>query len=706
MQTKSIFKRASPLLINIIKNKNEKGGITFLLPTKYISEEAAQLGMFFNNYFNRCHKKKETYRTFFANSHLEALNGAIKIIREKHLLRNKHSNGIIFIFDPSNSMKMFFNPLEKEDTKALVPGLRFSSNWDEVISIFDSQDNEIIGFICGYDGQINLEKIDDIFNKCQSRHIYTGLDQGCLKEWYQSYPKFIFSNPPDIFLFGENLTNYELPFGSFSMTSSMYAPWNTISTCLTHSSCFSGNTLTLSLILAYFNQYKLIEKNGEMKISRKQKFDNYASYINPKISLIFKVTGLSPEVKYAKKSRLMINNGKTEEEILDCIAGSGCCLRGHNPDDIIPNVLMVHDYSHDYWKDLTNLLAKQTGLPHLFSATSGSSAVDFSIILCLLTHPLKTRIITFKDNYSGKSLIALNLTRFKQYRLPFLPLYFDILEMNPFETGAKETLTKELLSGNIALVWFEIMQGQGLDCIPKEILDVIQLNKEAGDYLIGIDEILTGMYRTGNFLCSEDKVTNPDIITLAKGTSDMTFPMACVLVSDKIYQKACGTNPSLVKDLETKYINQLGSHIFLNALNSAISQSLDKHVKKMGKALKEYLEPLIKKSKFLKEIKGEGLILYLKVNKKIFPFNIFEEELIEFLLSPYYLRKGKILLLNSRLMPSLTINAEEIKEISQKIIKVWDEINSVTLFFYLLKQIFIIYLMCFINKTRHLFKPK
>ena len=228
----------------------------------------------------------------------------------------------------------------------------------------------------------------------------------------------------------------------------------------------------------------------------------------------------------------------------------------------------------------------------------------------------------------------------KYFRTPFYPLYFDIIEIDPFKKGASEELKRELLSGEVALVWFEILQGQSLDLIPEDILATINENQVEGGYFVGVDEILTGMFRTGNFLCSEGRILNPDIIALAKGASDMIFPTAYVLVSQRVYQSAHQHNPVLVEKLKTHFINQLGAHITLHGISKALEMNLGRHVKEMGIFLKILVQDAVACSTMHQNIVGEGLLLYIKLNKKAFPINILQEEFVEFLMSCHYLKRG------------------------------------------------------------------
>ena len=692
------------MLLKELRLKNQEEKITFLLPTKYISEEAAQLGLLLDHIANKRRRKRTIHRTFFASCHWETLSGTVKLMRHHYWLsQGSRSSSIqrVLIYDPSNELRSVFNPFsDVDESRLLVPGLQFESSFQKVCALIQG-DKRFIGFICCWDGLIPMEEIDRLFSLCKAKNVFTALDEALLDNWYLERAFHVFSSPPDVYILGENIANKEIPFACFTMTAEMYSPWNNIASCLTHSSSYSGNTISISMILALFRKHGLDGPERFIAGNKKAKYRAYATYVNPSIAWIFYSTHLSPEVMTAKGSWL--TERRTHRKILDGIAGSGCCLRGHNPSDLIEEVLQEHDPCHDYWEDLCQKFLQLTDLPHVFPAVSGSSATDVGIILSLLANQPRKRIITFKHNYSGKSLISLNVTRFEYFRSPFYPLYFDVLEIDPFQMGASEELRKELLSGEVALVWFEILQGQSLDFIPDDIIETINTHQSEGGYLVGVDEILTGMFRTGNFLCSEGKILNPDIIALAKGVSDMVFPMACVLVSDRVYQSSSQNNPVLVEKLKSYFVNQIGAHIALHGLKKALEMNLGKHVRAMGNLFKELTQEAVTASKLHQSIVGEGLLIYLKLNKKSFPINILKEETVEFLMSCYYLARGNILFLNSRITPSLTINSHEVSEFSRKIVEVLNTTNSLILFLFCLKKMIHIYTLCILQRIREKF---
>lgn len=650
----------------IIREKILNKEATYFMPTKYISYEAVKLAKFFSDHISSLADKNKVYRTFFASSHVEALYGTIKIIRHNSYRYGK--KGLVLVINCSESVQHFFNPLQLGLKEQLIPDVVFTDNINYLVN--ENKQN-ISGVILCIDEATDIAEINKIMRISKEIGALFALDEARLLNWHQKHlQKNSLHCVPDIYIAGENLTNHEIPYGSFSMQAKIYKPWNNIRHCLNHSSSNSGNTLTLSAILSLLNKYGLISQEQLVKKGMDWRIKGYAKYVNPIISLLFDVTKLSPEIVSAYQNTLICFKGKKEYKIIDAVGGSGCSLRGHNSQDILYEVLDKHDSSVNYWQELAKKLCELSNLAHAFPSVSGSTAVDQAIIIALLASPKKRKIITFSYNYAGKSLIALNLTRYQTYQQPFAPLYDSIIEVDPFSKESSSYFVKSCADGDVALVWFEVMQGNDLREIPQELINTILKCREKFGFFIGVDEILTGMYRTGTFLYAHQRNIPYDIVTIGKGLTDMTFPQGAVLVSANVYQKALSQNKQLVESLSAYYRNQLGSHIALHALSKVEQEQISKRVHRNGDMLKERLSHIAKSTGFISEIRGHGMILYLTLNPEMLAIKVFGVEITEFLLSSYYLEHGNILLLNSRMTPSLYLSNIEITNLCNAIEKV------------------------------------
>ncbi|MDF5733138.1 MAG: aminotransferase class III-fold pyridoxal phosphate-dependent enzyme, partial [Rhizonema sp. PD38] len=484
---------------------------------------------------------------------------------------------------------------------------------------------------------------------------------------------------PDIFIMGEKLTNSEIPFSVFSMTDRLYKPWNTLEKSLLHSSTFGGNLLALTKVKEVllslkdcshevFKECKLIETDKE------KKFFYFSKYINGKLRQFYKLTGYDIDIKEASGCYFQVekSSGKVEK-ILDGVSGGGLGIFGHNPDDLEASVLSKHDFSHDYWADLSKELTSRTRFETVFPAVSGATAVEIGMSLCLVAQKQKKKMIVFQNNYAGKLLLPLVATTGYTYgglkanpSKIFQPLYSEVVVIDVFKEGAEQQLLSEIQSGQVGLIWFEYIQGKVGKNIPDKIIDIINKYKEDFGYYIGIDEILMGLYRSGRFLSHEGKVHEPDIVTFSKGLTYLTFPIGVTLVSKAVYSQAIIREPNLVKQLEVCYKNQLAAHIACHCLERMHKENIAEHVQSQLVYLQNRLEEMRCKNSLFKEILVNGLFfgVYSKLPWWLEVILKFGGELGKGLylvaLTRCWIEEGVFVFVDTRLLPSLTLSRQEI----------------------------------------------
>lgn len=654
-----VFTQPSKLLLQTIVDKNQSRHATFYLPTKYISSEIGLSGKALSDLVDKKSKKAKGSKTFFCSSHLEGIYGAIKIMRHNAFV-NKDKRNTILILDPKLDLIDFFNPLKVEDSSSqVIPNVICVQDVCKAEELIE-KNKKLIGFIALLEDESQSLEIESLINLCKINLMLTAVSEGLLNNWHEKTHKINMVSSPDIYIFGENLLNSEMPFGAICISKKTYSPWNTINDCLTHSSTYTGNTLALTFFLMLYHQMNFKELEIYILENSKNITSYFESYINPVIALLYRSNRLNPKINFASRSKINLDlpHGKKRVNVIDCVGGSGCSLRGHNPEGIEQTVYSYQN-KQDYWSELSKEINKLTGLGYCIPAISGSSAVDLALTLAILAINPKKTILTFKENYSGKSLLALNLSRFQEDYEPFAPLYPKVIEFDPFSDDANQKLETLFKEHDIALVWFEVLQGESLSKIPKAIIQFLMKNKKRYQYFIGIDEVLTGFFRTGSFLNYQQTGLEPDLVAIGKGMSDMTFPLAGVLLSDQIYSLASTQNAPLVKKIDTYYLNQLGACIALHALRCAQTQNLASHAKLMEKYFKKGIEKSLQTSTLIKDIKGEGLMLYLNLNKKCHAVKILGPFTTEFILTSIFLNKKNLHLFNLRITSAVNISQAE-----------------------------------------------
>ena len=253
----------------------------------------------------------------------------------------------------------------------------------------------------------------------------------------------------------------------------------------------------------------------------------------------------------------------------------------------------------------------------------------------------RNKIVTLKNSFHGRTMATISATGqdvFHNFFFPFLE-GFSFAEANNYD----ETIEK--LKDNACAVIMELIQGEG-GVIPldKEYVQKIKEYCEKNDILFIVDEVQTGVGRTGKFLCSEHFNIEPDITTLAKGLGG-GLPIGAMLMNKKCsdvfvpgdHASTFGANPVVASGaLEVLKI---------------IDENLLKEVEKKSQYIKEKLIKLNN----VESVDGIGLMLGVGLKN-----GLNAREVVEKCISKGVIpltAKNKI-----RLLPPLTITDEELEK--------------------------------------------
>jgi acetylornithine/succinyldiaminopimelate/putrescine aminotransferase len=371
---------------------------------------------------------------------------------------------------------------------------------------------------------------------------------------------------------------------------------------------------------------------------------------------------INVDVRKAEGSYIYTSSvfGKLRKK-LDCVGSGGCNVFGHNREDLIYKVLDKHSAGFDYFAQLNEKMYGATGLEKMFQAVSGASAVESGLIMSLLAAAPKKKIVIFKGNFGGKTLAALNVTAANHYY--FNPVYKDIKIIDPHAANAVEETTKLLTSGEVAIVWMEVIQGRTLQAVPENIISLVNEYREQYNYFVGIDEILNGINRTGNFTSYDPALIRPDIITFAKGFSGMVMPVSIVMISDEVYKRARIKNEEAVQFLENLYKNQLSCHIAMHVMDKLVTERIPENVAELSIYLKEGITSVAAKTPLIRNIETHGLHIHVNVDLKKFPFKYFGYDRSNFILTELFYTKGNFMSLFGRLLPPLNLRKDEARQV-------------------------------------------
>ncbi|WP_425427185.1 aspartate aminotransferase family protein [Sulfurihydrogenibium subterraneum] len=214
----------------------------------------------------------------------------------------------------------------------------------------------------------------------------------------------------------------------------------------------------------------------------------------------------------------------------------------------------------------------------------------------------KYEIITFEGSFHGRTLATVTATAQPKYHEGFYPLVggFKYAKFNDINS------VKNLITDKTAAILIELVQGEGgVNPADKEFIkDLYNLCKEK-DILFTVDEVQTGIGRTGKLFAYQHFEIQPDIISLAKGLGG-GVPIGAIIAKDKIAKSFVpGTHASTFGG---NYLSTVAAKV---VLEEVLSEGFLDKVQKVGDYLKESLKV------FGYPVKGLGLMVGMDLPKDI-----------------------------------------------------------------------------------------
>ncbi len=271
---------------------------------------------------------------------------------------------------------------------------------------------------------------------------------------------------------------------------------------------------------------------------------------------------------------------------------------------------MMHVSNYYYTKNLieaSKLLVENSPFDKVFFCNSGAEANEGALKLAKKYGKLKSedkvQIIAMKKSFHGRTHGALAVTGQEKYQKSFMPLIPNVsyADYNDIDS------LKAIMSDKTCAVILEVIQGEG-GIIPGDpaYLQAVEALCKAHDALLIVDEVQTGIGRTGTLFAFEQFGINPDIVTMAKGLGAGVpiGAMACTSKADVLvpgdHASTFGGNPLVTA----------AAKVVLKELT--VNHLLD-HVKEVGAYLKRELLKLQKEFDCIKEVRGLGMMLGMEL---------------------------------------------------------------------------------------------
>jgi acetylornithine/succinyldiaminopimelate/putrescine aminotransferase/nucleoside-diphosphate-sugar epimerase len=332
---------------------------------------------------------------------------------------------------------------------------------------------------------------------------------------------------------------------------------------------------------------------------------------------VLRILGFDKSYRSASGSYLYDEDGR---QYLDMHSGEGFASLGHaNPD--VKAVLQATldteliDGVQLHYSVLAGMLAEAlasrlpAGLDATFFASTGAEAVDSAMKFARAATG-RPRFISCDSSFHGVTLGPLSIVGDDFFKESFGPLLPGCARV-PF--GDLERLEAELRAKDVAAFIVEPIQGRLVTLPPAGYLEAAQELCRRHGTLFVVDEIQTGLGRTGRWFASEHWGLEPDIVTVGKALSGGYMPVAAMVTRREIFQRAVGTLERSYVHQSTFGRNRLSMAAGLAAMRVIERDQLVERSAAMGGVLVDGLRELQDRHELIKEVRGSGLMIGIEL---------------------------------------------------------------------------------------------
>ena len=353
------------------------------------------------------------------------------------------------------------------------------------------------------------------------------------------------------------------------------------------------------------------------------------------------------------------------QQYLDALSGIAVCGLGHAHPDVARAIAdqagkLSHTsnlYHIPLQEELAARLTSLAGMDKVFFANSGAEVNEAAIKIARLyghkkgiDHPA---IITATGSFHGRTMATLSATGNPKVQKGFEPLVEKFIHVPYNDIEALNSAIDE----NIVAVMLEPIQGEGGIVIPDEgYLESVREICNQNNCLLILDEIQTGMCRTGEWFAFQHENITPDVMTLAKALGNGMPIGACLakgVAADLIQPGSHGS---------TFGGNPLASRAGLAVIDVLSREKLHENAAKLGTQMLESFQQGLGEIEGIVSIRGKGLMLGIELDKDC-------AQLVNMALEEYLLinvTSNNVI----RLLPPLIIDVEIAQQIVEKVVRI------------------------------------
>jgi len=331
-----------------------------------------------------------------------------------------------------------------------------------------------------------------------------------------------------------------------------------------------------------------------------------------------------------KRPEILFTHGRgcyvydsTGKKYLDFLGGIAVNALGHAHPRIIKTIRreagrgihLSNLFHNSFQGPLARKLAEWSGLDRVFFSNSGTEAIDGALKLARLcghtpsenlnAAPRKHRFLALENSFHGRTFGALSVTSTEKYRLPFSPVipgaeFVRFNDVADLESKFDDTVCAILL---------ETIQGEGgIHPVSESFWNRARALATQHGALLIADEIQCGLGRTGRYFAYQKFSSKPDVVVIAKPLA-AGIPLGAILASEAV---ASRISPGLHGT--TFGGGPLACSTALAALQTIEDEKLLANIRARGEELRAGLTKLAAQFSFIREIRGEGLMIGVELS--------------------------------------------------------------------------------------------
>jgi putrescine aminotransferase len=424
--------------------------------------------------------------------------------------------------------------------------------------------------------------------------------------------------------------------------------------------------------------------------------DKYARHVNPSFIRLLGVLGYGRVFERAADVRLWDHEGR---EYLDFLAGFGAVNLGHNHPRLVRRLQeflgsralnLVHVGPSGPAAELAEALASLAPpLEIALFSSGGGEAVESALKLARAATG-RTAFVYAEGGFHGTGFGALSVMGEERLRRPFEPLLEGCAAV-PF--GDLAALEKALQRRRVAAFVVEPVQSEGGVRIPPAgyLAGARELCRRAGALLV-LDEVQTGLGRTGTmFSCQAEGVT-PDVLVLGKSLGGSIAPVSAALTTREIHRRAYGSMDKFDLHSSTFAGNSFGCVAALETLRILKDENLVADGAARGKQLLDGLKGRLSGHPLVREVRGRGLLVGVELGPADSGWTrAFTRAIVKKVSTSVFGQWASLKLLERgilcqpasqhwnvlRLEPPLTVRAEDVDRVVREVGEVLDQYRGI-----------------------------